>query len=967
MQVTTPPQTDSAATSAAAFNPTAIEAAAQANWNARDAYRVTEQSDKPLGKFYACSMLPYPSGKLHMGHVRNYTINDMLTRQLRMKGYNVLMPMGWDAFGLPAENAAMKNKVPPAAWTYSNIAYMKQQMQAMGLAVDWSREVATCDPSYYKWNQWLFLKMLDAGIAYRKTQTVNWDPVDMTVLANEQVIDGKGWRTGAVVEKREIPGYYLNITKYAPELLDHVQNGLAGWPERVRLMQENWIGKSEGVRFAFPHEIKDAAGELIQDGRMYVFTTRADTIMGVTFCAVAPEHPIAMRSAELNPSIAARIEGFKEGGTTEAELATKEKEGVATGLFVTHPLTGEQIEVWVGNYVLMSYGDGAVMGVPAHDERDFAFALKYGLAIKQVVARAEFVRPYAIGEMSAQADRGVALASDTDPSVASRHLPYLRRGEQFSASAWQDWYADKIGTISINSGKYNGLGFKDCVSAVAADLTAKGLGEKKTTWRLRDWGISRQRYWGTPIPIIHCGTDERPGCGAVPVPEKDLPVVLPTDLVPDGSGNPLNKSASFLNVACPSCGKPARRETDTMDTFVDSSWYYSRYCEAPPTSGSAGDPRDDAMVAGGAAYWMGTSAAPASPTHRGGGMDQYIGGIEHAILHLLYARFWNKVLRYLGLLQVDEPFTKLLCQGMVLNHVYSRKTETGGIDYFWPADVENTFGADGKISGAKLKSDGSTVDYGGVTTMSKSKNNGVDPQDIIDRYGADTARLYMMFTAPPEATLEWNDAAVEGSYRFLRRVWNFAQAKAGIVQATMSNESGGGCRQAVSYTKAGKALRRETYLILKQANFDYERMQYNTVVSACMKMQNTLESAELADDYNDHAVLTECITVLLRILYPACPHLCFELWNQMGIADKAGDLLDTAWPEVDESALVQDEIELMLQINGKLRGSVTVPATADKAAIEAAALATEAFTKQAAGAAPKKVIVVPGRLVNIVV
>jgi leucyl-tRNA synthetase len=610
--------------------------------------------------------------------------------------------------------------------------------------------------------------------------------------------------------------------------------------------------------------------------------------MGVTFCAVAPEHPIAIRAAEMNPTIAARIEGFKEGGTTEAELATKEKEGVATGLFVMHPLTGEQIEVWVGNYVLMSYGDGAVMGVPAHDERDLAFANKYGLRVIEVI--------------------------------------------------------DESG-VCINSGQLNGLPTKEAIRKVAELLKEKHDGELKTTWRLRDWGISRQRYWGTPIPIIHCDA-----CGAVPVPEKDLPVVLPTDLVPDGSGNPLNKSAKFLNVSCPTCGKPAKRETDTMDTFVDSSWYYSRYCD--PTN-------MDAMVAGGAAYWMGANADSA----KRGGMDQYIGGIEHAILHLLYARFWTKVMRDLGLLQVDEPFTKLLCQGMVLNHVYSRKTDKGGIDYFWPTDVEHTFGADGKINGAKLKSDGSSVDYGGVTTMSKSKNNGVDPQDIIDRYGADTARLYMMFTAPPEATLEWNDAAVEGSYRFLRRVWNFAQSKAAIVQATMA----GGCGQTVSYTKAGKTLRRETYLILKQANFDYDRMQYNTVVSACMKMLNTLESAELSDDYNDQAVLTESMTILLRILYPACPHICDALWQQLGIADKAGDLLDTAWCEVDEAALVQDEIELMLQINGKLRGSVTVPASADKAAIEAAALATETFVKQAAGAAPKKVIVVPGRLVNIVV
>ena len=909
-----------------AFNPSKIEAAAQAAWNKDNVYQVSEQSDKPLGKFYACSMLPYPSGKLHMGHVRNYTINDMLTRQLRMKGYNVLMPMGWDAFGLPAENAAMKNGVPPAEWTHSNIAYMKKQMQAMGLAIDWSREVATCDPSYYKWNQWLFLKMLDAGIAYRKTQTVNWDPVDMTVLANEQVIDGKGWRTGAVVEKREIPGYYLNITKYAPELLEHVQNGLAGWPERVRLMQENWIGKSEGVRFAFPHEIKDANGELVQGGKMYVFTTRADTIMGVTFCAVAPEHPIAIRAAELNAAVAKAVQGFQQGGTTEAELATKEKEGVATGLFVTHPLTGEPIEVWVGNYVLMSYGDGAVMGVPAHDERDFAFANKYGIAIKHVFRH--------ILEGSASAETRKSLGGDGWKFYS------------FDPTEWKDWYSSKSDqdVISTNSGKYNDLSHKEAVNAVAADIAAKGLGEKKTTWRLRDWGISRQRYWGTPIPIIHCDA-----CGAVPVPEKDLPVVLPTDLVPDGSGNPLNKSAKFLNVACPTCGKPAKRETDTMDTFVDSSWYYSRYCD--PTN-------MDAMVAGGAAYWMDANADPA----KRGGMDQYIGGIEHAILHLLYARFWTKVMRDLGLLQVDEPFTKLLCQGMVLNHVYSRKNAKGGIDYFWPTDVENTFGADGKVTGAKLKSDGTTVDYGGVTTMSKSKNNGVDPQDIIDRYGADTARLYMMFTAPPEATLEWNDAAVEGSYRFLRRVWNFAQTNSAALQATLDE----GCGQAVAYSKAGKDLRRETYLILKQANFDYERMQYNTVVSACMKMLNTLESAKLADDYNDQAVLTECISVLLRILYPACPHLCFELWLQLGFAGKTGDLLDSAWPIVDESALVQDEIELMLQINGKLRGSITVTASADKTAIEAAALASEAFVKQAAGAAPKKVIVVPGRLVNIV-
>jgi leucyl-tRNA synthetase len=898
----------------------AVEKSAHAHWTARDAYRVTENAldthGKPKPKYYACSMLPYPSGKLHMGHVRNYTINDMLARQLRMKGFNVLMPMGWDAFGLPAENAAMKNSVPPAKWTYDNIAYMKKQMMAMGLAIDWSREIATCDPTYYKWNQWLFLKMLEKGIAYRKTQVVNWDPVDQTVLANEQVIDGKGWRTGAVVEKREIPGYYLNITQYAPELLEHVQNGLPGWPERVKLMQENWIGKSEGVRFAFPHEIKDATGKLVQDGKMYVFSTRADTIMGVTFVAVAPEHPIALRAGELNAALASKIEALKEGGTTEAELATKEKLGVATGLFVTHPLTGKQIEVWVGNYVLMSYGDGAVMGVPAHDERDFAFAKKYHLAIEQVV------------------------------SVA---------GKTYSTDAWQDWYAEKNGTTSINSGKYDGLSLKACVEAVAADLVAQNNGEKKTTWRLRDWGVSRQRYWGTPIPIIHC--DQH---GAVPVPEKDLPVVLPQDCVPDGSGNPLHKHVGFhAGVVCPVCGKAARRETDTMDTFVDSSWYFMRYCDPKNISN---------MVEGGTDYWMGgaTDAAlggAANGARASKGMDQYIGGIEHAILHLLYARFWTKVMRDLGLVNFDEPFTKLLCQGMVLNHVYSRKTAKGGIEYFWPQDVEHVHDDAGKIVGAKLKSDDSVVDYGGVTTMSKSKNNGVDPQDLIDRYGADTSRLYMMFTAPPEATLEWNDAAVEGSYRFLRRVYNFGaklSATENIAARAINTWT------TTTLSKQAKALRLEVHSLLKQIDYDYQRMQYNTVVSGAMKLLNALEDFKNDASDGDQGAAAEGVSILLRVLYPATPHISHALWQDMGYAKLQGELLDAPWPAVDESALQQDEIELMLQINGKLRGAIVVPAGASKEAIEAIAIASEAFVKQAAGAVAKKVIVVPGRLVNIV-
>jgi leucyl-tRNA synthetase len=902
---------------------------------------VTEDQSKP--KFYACSMLPYPSGKLHMGHVRNYTINDMLARYLRMNGHNVLMPMGWDAFGLPAENAALKNGVPPAKWTFENIAHMKQQMQAMGLAIDWSREVATCEPTYYKWNQWLFLRMLEKGIAYRKTQVVNWDPVDQTVLANEQVIDGRGWRTGALVEKREIPGYYLKITDYAEELLEHVKTGLPGWPERVKLMQENWIGKSEGVRFAFPHDIKDASGAPIGDGRMYVFTTRVDTIMGVTFCAVAPEHPLAAHAAASNPALAAFIEECQKGGTTEAELAVKEKAGMATGLFVRHPLTGAPVAVWVGNYVLMGYGDGAVMGVPAHDERDFAFALKYALPITQVVA--------------------------------------VDKAGAFDATVWHDWYAEKGAGVAVNSGKYDGLAFKACVDAVAADLAALGLGEKKTTWRLRDWGVSRQRYWGTPIPIIHC-----PEHGAVPVPEKDLPVVLPMDCIPDGSGNPLHKHEGFhAGVTCPVCGVAARRETDTMDTFVDSSWYYMRYC----------DPTDaQQMVGAGTAYWM------RDQTHStgGSGMDQYIGGIEHAILHLLYARFWTKVMRDLGLVKIDEPFTKLLTQGMVLNHIYSRRTDKGAKEYFWPQDVEHVHDEAGKVTGARLIKAvgdlpvGTAIDYEGVGTMSKSKNNGVDPQDLIGKYGADTARLYTMFTAPPEATLEWNDAGVEGSYRFLRRAWNFGYKLSGLDLAGARAAVGQGGVAALALSKEAKTLRLEVHTVLKQVDYDYQRMQYNTVVSGAMKMINALDSfaptlptacgslppegalaarggpspLDPSAGVADLAVLVEGFGILLRCLYPATPHLAHALWVELGYAQAQGDLLDAPWPQVDPSALVQDEIELVLQINGKLRGAVVVPSGASKEAIEALALASPTLLAFAAGAVPKKVIVVPGRLVNVV-
>ena len=880
------------------YAPQDVERAAQSHWTERDTYRVSEDVDKK--KFYACSMLPYPSGKLHMGHVRNYTINDMLTRYLRMNGYNVLMPMGWDAFGLPAENAAMKNGVPPAKWTYENIAHMKAQLQAMGVAVDWSREIATCDPSYYKWNQWLFLKMLEKGIAYRTTQLVNWDPVDQTVLANEQVIDGKGWRTGATVEKREIPGYYLKITDYAQELLDHVRNQLPGWPDRVKLMQENWIGKSEGVRFAFPHDIRGDDGELIGAGRMYVFTTRADTIMGVTFCAVAPEHPLAEHAARSNPELAEFVEKCKAGGTTEAELALRAKEGMPTGLTVAHPLTGRAIDLWVGNYVLMGYGDGAVMGVPAHDERDFELAQRYGLKIAQVV-----------------------------------HVD----NQRYDYNQWQDWYAEKERGVTINSDVFSGLKFKAAVDAVARALKKEGLGEKLTTWRLRDWGISRQRYWGTPIPMIHC--EEH---GAVPVPEDQLPVLLPTDCVPDGSGNPLVRHEGFhAGVVCPVCGKPARRETDTMDTFVDSSWYFMRYCDPRKT---------DAMVGAGAAYWM--------------PMDQYIGGIEHAILHLLYARFWTKVMRDMGLVSIDEPFTRLLTQGMVLNQIWFHRDEHGGKNYHPPAEVTPVLDGHGRIEGGQLAS-GRLIEFGGIGKMGKSERNGVDPQDLIDKYGADTARLYTMFTAPPEATLEWNDAAVEGSFRFLRRVWNFGHKLSTTKNIAAQDRY---TRASGIFGSKTKALRLEIHSVLKQIDYDYQRMQYNTVVSGAMKLLNTLEAfpgGSDGDGEGGDAATVEGFGILLRCLYPATPHITHALWSELGYAGAHGELVDAPWPQVDAEALKQDQIELMLQVNGKLRGSIVVPSDAKPGAIEKIAVASDALQKFAPGVKPKKVIVVPGRLVNVVI
>jgi len=862
------------------YLPAEIERDAQAYWATHHSFRVTE--DPGREKYYCLSMFPYPSGKLHMGHVRNYTIGDVLARFARMNGKNVLQPMGWDAFGLPAENAAIANSVPPAQWTYDNIAYMRKQLQALGFAIDWGRELATCRPEYYRWNQWLFLRMLEKGIAYKKTGTVNWDPVDQTVLANEQVIDGRGWRTGALVEKREIPMYYLAITKYATELLADLEQ-LGDWPERVRAMQANWIGKSEGVRFAFPYQLHG------KNEQLWVFTTRADTIMGVTFCAVAAEHPLATAAATDNPALAAFIEECKRGTVMEADLATMEKKGMPTGVSVTHPLTGEPIPVWVGNYVLMGYGEGAVMAVPGHDERDFHFARQYGLPIRQVIA------------------------VDDEP---------------FSVESWSEWYADKERGRCVHSGKYDGLDHAGAVAAIAADLRARGLGDVQVQWRLRDWGISRQRYWGCPIPIIHCGR-----CGDVPVPDQDLPVVLPEDCVPDGSGNPLNKRSEFVNCHCPKCGQPARRETDTMDTFVDSSWYYARYC-APDQTGAMVDERVN--------YWM--------------PVDQYIGGIEHAILHLLYSRFWWKVMRDCGLVRGDEPFMRLLTQGMVLNEIYFRKPPSGRVQYFNPADVEVRHdGRDNRID-AVLKADGQPVESGGIGTMSKSKNNGVDPQALIERYGADTARLFTMFAAPPEDTLEWSDAGVEGANRFLRRLWKL----------TAEHVAGGACDvvDPTALSEPLRSLRRQAHQTLAKITDDIGRRRtFNTAIAAVMELVNAI--AKVQDDSTTaRAVRQEALEIIILGLAPIAPHICHALWRALGHPEA---VIDARWPVVDTAALQQDVLEIVVQVNGKLRARVTVPAAATEDQIRDVALADEAVKRHVTGKVLRKAIVVPGKLVNLVV
>ena len=872
------------------YQPSAIEPAAQRKWAAERAFNVSEDASKP--KFYCLSMFPYPSGKLHMGHVRNYTIGDVRSRFKKMQGFNVLQPMGWDAFGMPAENAAINHQVAPSKWTYENIAYMRKQLQSLGFALDWEREIATCRPEYYRWEQLLFTKLFEKGIVYKKLGTVNWDPIDQTVLANEQVIDGRGWRSGALVEKREIPMYYFKITDYAEQLLADL-DGL-DWPEQVKTMQRNWIGKSRGmtVRFQVAADSREGLPESHREF-VQVYTTRPDTLMGATYVAVAAEHPLAAAAAEKQPALQVFIAECKAGSVAEADMATMEKKGMPTGRFVINPLNGERLEVWVANYVLWGYGDGAVMAVPAHDERDFAFAKQYHLPIKQVI------------------------------SVD---------GQPFDAAQWQDWYADKENGVLVNSNEFNGLNFQAAFDAIAAKLQAASAGEPKTQYRLRDWGISRQRYWGCPVPIIHCDT-----CGDVPVPEQDLPVVLPENVVPDGSGSPLAKIPEFYETKCPKCGGAAKRETDTMDTFVESSWYQFRYMS----------PRDDAhMVAPeAAAYW--------------GQADQYIGGIEHAILHLLYARFFTKLMNDEGIVSVREPFKQLLTQGMVLAATYYRESADGKKTWFNPAEVRVQTDDKGRPVSAVLEADGQPVVIGGVEKMSKSKNNGVDPQQIIDAYGADTARLFMMFASPPEQSLEWSDAGVEGAHRFLRRLWRT------VYEFVQNGGSGASKFSGSQETLSGslKDLRFKLHSTIAKVTDDYDRrQQFNTAIAAVMELLNQYDKTDTSGEHGQ-AVAREVLEAVILLLSPIVPHICETLWGELA----GGNLWQQSWPAVDNAALVQTEIEIRVQVNGKLRDKIQIAADADEAAVKAAALATAGAQKFMEGKEPKKIVVVPKRLVNIVV
>ena len=910
----------------------AVEAAAQQSWQDTRAFEAKEDAARP--KFYCLSMLPYPSGALHMGHVRNYTIGDVISRYQRMLGKNVLQPMGWDAFGLPAENAAIKNNTAPAKWTYANIEHMRAQLRQMGYAIDWSREFATCKPDYYVHEQRMFVRLFKQGLAYRKQSVVNWDPVDQTVLANEQVIDGRGWRTGAVVEKREIPQWFLKITAYADELLNELDK-LPGWPDAVKTMQRNWIGRSEGLEIDFA-----IAGE---DAPVRIFTTRPDTLLGATFIAVAAEHPLALKAASTNPQIQKFIDDCHHGGVAEAELETQEKKGVETGFHAMHPISGDKLPVWIANFVLMGYGTGALMGVPGHDERDWEFATKYDLLIRMVIV-SDAVRD-AIRELGRDA------ANNTDPMTAAlgegRAIDVYEQPaalsviEEFERCIIEQGAYTEYGTL-VNSGEFDGLDYAGAFDALAKRLERDGKGTRRVNWRLRDWGVSRQRYWGCPIPIIYC-----PKCDAVPVPENQLPVLLPEDVKFMGVQSPIKADPNWRKTTCPQCGGPAERETDTFDTFMESSWYYARYTS--PGAATQIDAR--------ANYWL--------------PVDQYVGGIEHAILHLLYFRFYHKLMRDAGMVAANEPATNLLCQGMVIAETYYRdevieelhsqdsrhsvsKKETRR-HWFNPADVDIERDTRARVAGATLRFDGQPVSIGGIEKMSKSKNNGVDPREMVDKYGADTVRLFSMFAAPPEKSLEWNEAGVEGMARFLRRLWRDVQAHAAQRDHPEVD--------AKQLNAAQKALRRHTHETIARTSDDYgRRLSFNTAIAICMELLNAVGKF---DDMSDQgrAVRHEAFEALVLVLNPITPHICHALWKTLGHAEP---LLDQPFPQPDAAALAKEAVTLAVQVGGKLRGTIEVAVDAPREAIEQAALANADVAKYVGGAAPKKIVIVPGKIVNVV-
>ncbi|MFP7721916.1 leucine--tRNA ligase [Lysobacter sp. A3-1-A15] len=913
-------------TPASTFDPSAVEAAAQRFWDGTRAFEVDEASDKP--KYYCLSMLPYPSGALHMGHVRNYTISDVISRYKRMTGHNVLQPMGWDAFGLPAENAAIKHRTAPAKWTYANIAHMKQQLKAMGYAIDWSREFATCTPDYYVHEQRMFVRLMKQGLAYRKNSVVNWDPVDQTVLANEQVIDGRGWRTGAVVEKREIPQWFLKITDYAQELLDGLDT-LEGWPESVKTMQRNWIGRSEGLDIRF--DVVDGEGRPVDS--VSVYTTRPDTLMGVTCVSIAAEHPLAAHAARDNPELAGFIAGLRQGGVSEAELETQEKRGMFTGLRAVHPLSGEELPVYVANFVLMNYGTGAVMAVPGHDQRDWEFAKNHNLPVKVVVmpepvrdALAEIGRDVARHTDAMAAALGGGPSIDAYDTAAAVQVvkDYAREVDEVGAHTERGWL--------VNSGEWDGMESAEAFDAIASRLEAEGRGARRVNFRLRDWGVSRQRYWGCPIPVIYCDS-----CGAVPVPEDQLPVVLPEDVEFMGTGSPIKADPEWRRTTCPTCGAAAERETDTFDTFMESSWYYARYTS--PGAATQVDARAD--------HWL--------------PVDQYIGGIEHAIMHLLYFRFYHKLLRDQGLVGSDEPARNLLTQGMVIAETFYRDNDDGSKDWINPSDVEVVRDERGRITGATLRADGRPVVVGGIEKMSKSKNNGVDPQVMIGKYGADTVRLFSMFAAPPEQSLEWNESGVDGMARFLRRFWR--EVTTHVSQADHPDvahllDSG------TALTPAQKTLRRQLHETIQKVGDDYgRRHSFNTAIAALMELLNHVARF---DDMTDagRAVRHEVLASMVLLLNPVTPHVSHALWQALGHPEAL--LEDVPFPRADPAALVRDAVTLAVQVNGKLRGTIEVPVNVDRAEAERMALAEPSVAKSLEGQTVRKVIVVPGKIVNIV-